>query len=111
MPCPHCAATATTEQSRRTALDYPTFRCRACGRLYNERTGTPYNYLQYPTDVVLLVVLWRLRYKLGCVRYGTTVVAQGCRGRREADPASDQAAASSAMTTAHRSRWRSRCSG
>ncbi len=64
VPCPHCAETATTEQSRRTALSSPTFRCRACGRLCNERTGTPYNYLQYPTDVVLLVVLWRLRYKL-----------------------------------------------
>ncbi len=64
MPCPHCAATATTEQPRRTALGYRTFRCRACLRVFNERTGTPYNHLQYPTDVVLLVVLWRLRYKL-----------------------------------------------
>ncbi len=26
-----------------------------------ERTGTPYNWLQHPTDIVLLVVLWRLR--------------------------------------------------
>jgi len=33
-------------------------------RIFNERTGTPYNHLQYPTDLVLLVVLWRLRYKL-----------------------------------------------
>ena len=64
MPCPHCAATATTEQSRRTALGYRTFRCRVCRRVCNERTGTPYNHLQYPTDLVLLVVLWRLRYKL-----------------------------------------------
>jgi transposase-like protein len=23
-----------------------------------------FNYLQFPTDIVLLVVLWRLRYKL-----------------------------------------------
>jgi len=61
--CPHCAATATTEQARRTALGYRTFRCRACRRIFNERTGTPYNHLQYPTDLVLLVVLWRLRYK------------------------------------------------
>ncbi len=29
-----------------------------------ERTETPYNFLEYPTDIVLLVVLWRLRYKL-----------------------------------------------
>ena len=64
MPCPRCAATVTTEQLRRTALGYRTFRCRACRRLCTERTGTPYNYLQYPTDIVLLVVLWRLRYKL-----------------------------------------------
>ncbi len=64
MPCPHCAASATTEQPRRTALGYRTFRCRACRRICNERTGTPFNHLQYPTDVVLLVVLWRLRYKL-----------------------------------------------
>jgi len=28
------------------------------------RTGTPFNHLQFPTDIVLLVVLWRLRYKL-----------------------------------------------
>ena len=33
-------------------------------RVFNQRTGTPYNHLQYPTDVVLLAVLWRLRYKL-----------------------------------------------
>ncbi len=64
MPCPHCAASATTEQPRRTALGYRTFRCRACRRAFNERSGTPFNHLQYPTDVVLLVVLWRLRYKL-----------------------------------------------
>ena len=64
MPCPSCAATAATEQPRRTALGYRTFRCQACRRVFNERTGTPYNHLQYPTDLVLLVVLWRLRYKL-----------------------------------------------
>src|SRR4051794_23217245 len=64
MPCPHCAATATTAQARRTALGYRTFHCLACRRIFNERTGTAYNHLQYPTDLVLLVVLWRLRYKL-----------------------------------------------
>ena len=62
--CPHRVATATVEQLRRTTLGYRTSRCPACGRMFNERTGTPYNHLQYPTDLVLLVVLWRLRYKL-----------------------------------------------
>src|SRR3712207_3465211 len=32
--------------------------------LFNERTNSPFNFLQYPTDIVLLVVLWRVRYKL-----------------------------------------------
>jgi len=40
------------------------FHCLECKHKFNERTGTPYNYLQFPTDIVLLVVLWRLRYKL-----------------------------------------------
>ncbi len=62
MPCPHCATTATTEQPRRTALGYRTFHCRTCRRMFNERTATAFNHLQYPTDLVLLVVLWRLRY-------------------------------------------------
>ncbi len=64
MPCPHCAAATTAERAKRTALGYRTFRCHACRRTFNERTGTPFNYLEYPTDLVLLVVLWRLRYKL-----------------------------------------------
>jgi transposase-like protein len=33
-------------------------------REFNERMGTLVNRLQYPTDVVCLVVLWRFRYKL-----------------------------------------------
>ena len=28
------------------------------------RSGTPFNNLPFPTDVVLMVVTWRLRYKL-----------------------------------------------
>ena len=31
---------------------------------FNERTGTPFNFLEFPTDIVMLVVTWRLRYKL-----------------------------------------------
>ena len=64
MNCPHCSSSATTQLSRKTSLGYQVFRCRRCHRIFNERTATPYNHLQFPTDVVLLVVLWRLRYKL-----------------------------------------------
>ena len=64
MPCPHCESTATVERPDRTEFGLRRFRCRTYKRGFNERTGTPYNRLQYPTDVVCLVVLWRFRYKL-----------------------------------------------
>jgi putative transposase len=64
MNCPHCTSPATKEQQKKTTLGYPTLRCSACRRLFNERTGTPFNSLEYPTDSVLLVVFWRLRSKL-----------------------------------------------
>ena len=62
--CPRCSSSETSSRSRRTSTGYCTFACRACGTVFNERTGTPFNDLQYPTDVVMLAVLWRLRYKL-----------------------------------------------
>ncbi len=64
MNCPHCASAATTRRQGRTTLGYQRFNCRSCKRRFNERTGTPFNDLQVPTDVALLAVLWRLRYKL-----------------------------------------------
>ncbi len=64
MTCPHCSTTTTTELPKRTQLGYRSVRCSTCRRQFNARTGTPYNYLEFPTDIVLLVVLWRLRYKL-----------------------------------------------
>ena len=64
MPGPHCASSRTACQPKTTALGYQTFRCPAYRRCFNERTGTPFNFLEYPTDIVLLVVLRRLRYKL-----------------------------------------------
>src|SRR6187397_2977591 len=64
MRCLECGSEAVTERSERTAQGYPRFRCRACGKQFNERTGGLLNRTQYPSDVIALVVLWRLRYKL-----------------------------------------------
>jgi putative transposase len=41
MPCPHCGSATTQEQHKRTCLGYRTFRCVACWRRFNERSGTP----------------------------------------------------------------------
>ncbi len=65
MSCPHCRSESITKRRRRTSLGYRIYFCNSCRRQFNERTGTPFNDLQFPTDIVLMAVLWRLRYKLG----------------------------------------------
>src|SRR3954462_10569370 len=62
MNCPHCQSSSTAEQEGRTVHGFRRFRCRKCGRRYNERTGTVLNRVQVPTDIMFL--FWRLRYKL-----------------------------------------------
>ena len=64
MNCPHCQSSSTTERQGRTVHGFRRFCCRECGRRFNERTGTVLNRVQVPTDIVFLVVFWRLRYKL-----------------------------------------------
>jgi putative transposase len=59
MRCPQCES---SERRARTELGYRRFRCRTCTRKFNEHTGARVNHLQDSTDVVSLVVLWRLRY-------------------------------------------------
>src|SRR4051812_11593987 len=64
MCCIACGSATVTARPERTAQGYRRFRCRACGRQFNERTGGLLNRTQYPSDATALVVLWRLRYKL-----------------------------------------------
>ena len=64
MDCVACGSSAVTKRPDRTARGYRRFRCRECGKQYNERSGSLLNETQYPSDVIALVVLWRLRYRL-----------------------------------------------
>ena len=64
MNCPYCQSILFTQLKRTTSLGYTIFRCKACKRDYNERTGTPFNHLQVPTDIVFEVLLCRVCYKL-----------------------------------------------
>ena len=64
MRCLECGSDTVTEGPERTAQGYRRFRCRDCGTQSNERSGGLLNRTQYPSDVIALVVLWRLRYKL-----------------------------------------------
>jgi transposase-like protein len=64
MDCVACGSEAVTERLERTARGYRRVRCRGCGKQYNERSGGLLNHRQYPSDVIALVVLWRIRYRL-----------------------------------------------
>ena len=64
MRCIECDANEVSERPDRTAQGYRRFRCRVCGKQFNERSGGTLNRAQYPSDVIALVVFWRLRYKL-----------------------------------------------
>ena len=64
MRCVACDSSAISGRPERTTQGYRRFRCRTCGKQFNERSAGVLNRTQYPSDVVALVVLWRLRYKL-----------------------------------------------
>jgi putative transposase len=62
--CIECDAADVSDRPERTSRGYRRFRCRACGKQFNERSGRILNRTRYPSDVIALVVFWRLRYKL-----------------------------------------------
>jgi transposase-like protein len=64
MECICCGSAAVAERPDRTVQGYRRFRCCNCGKQFNERSAGLLNRAQYPSDVIALVVLWRLRYRL-----------------------------------------------
>ena len=66
MTCPHCESTVVRRRKQRTALGYRRFACADCQRRFNERTGTAFNELQFPTDIVLLAVSGASATNSGC---------------------------------------------
>ena len=84
MICPHCQSRQTRTLDQRTDLGYAMFRCSDCQRRSNERTGTPFNYLEFPTDIVFEVVLCRLRYKLSLRNLAEMFLLRGFEFTHEA---------------------------
>ena len=64
MNCVCCGSEAVTERPEVTAQGYRRFRCRGCGRQFNERTGGVLNRTSLPSDIIAFVVFCRLRYRL-----------------------------------------------
>jgi putative transposase len=84
MICPHCQSHHVRTLDRTTDLGYRLFRCGNCRRKSNERTGTPFNYLEFPTDIVFEVVLCRLRYKLSLRNLAEMYLLRGFEFTHEA---------------------------
>lgn len=63
MDCVHCQSTSTKAMKQRTQLGYLQYRCRTCHRQFNERSGTPFNFLEYPTEVVMMAVHYYFKFK------------------------------------------------
>jgi len=61
--CIHCESEDFFRRGE-TSLGYYRYYCNDCCRFFNERTKTQFNYLEFPTDVVFLVIRWYFRYKL-----------------------------------------------
>jgi transposase-like protein len=64
MRCVACGSSAVSERLECTVQGYRRFRCRTCGKQFNERSAGLLNRTQYPSEIIALVVLWRLRDKL-----------------------------------------------
>src|SRR3954454_3853952 len=84
MLCPHCQSPTIRNLNRTTDLGYAVFRCRDCGRKSNERTGTPFNFLELATDIVFEIVLCRLRYKLSLPNLAEMFLLRGFEFTHEA---------------------------
>lgn len=64
MDCPHCSFQSTRQLESMTQLGYKQYCCNNCNRQFNERTGSAFNFIEYPTEVVMLVVYHYVRFKL-----------------------------------------------
>jgi putative transposase len=61
---PSCQSAQTRALAKTTDLGSVVYRCQGCRRQFNERTGTPFHFLEMPTDIVFQVVLFRLLRQL-----------------------------------------------
>jgi putative transposase len=75
-----CGFSAVSERAERTIQGYGRFRCRACGKPFNERSTRSLNRAWYPCDVIALVVLWRMRYKLSLRDLAEMFLIRGIAG-------------------------------
>ena len=67
MKCTSCNSSNLLKRKAQTRQGMNQYQCRCCGQYFNERSSTPYNHTQYPTDIITMVVFFYYRYKLSLV--------------------------------------------
>ncbi len=64
MDCPHCQSTQFYTCHSTTNLGYKQYRCRDCKKQYNERTGTPFNFVTHRSEVVIITLYYYYSFKM-----------------------------------------------
>ena len=64
MACVARGSAVISDRWDRMVQGYCRFRCRDCGRQFNERSGGVLNRTCLPSDVIAIVVFFRLRDRL-----------------------------------------------
>ncbi len=77
MKCPSCRSMNILVRKAKTKLGYRQFSCHSCGQYFNDRCGTPFNFIHYPTDIVMLVIYHDTRYKLSLVDVTELMMIRG----------------------------------
>ena len=80
---PHCQSTRVSTLQRHTGLGYAMFRCKQCCWTFNERTSTPFNFIEVPTDIIFQVLVCRVRYKLSYRDISEFFLLRGCQFTHE----------------------------
>lgn len=77
MDCPYCQSTHFYTCSNKTNLGYQQYRCRDCHKQYNERTGTPFNFISHRTEVVIMTLYYYYSFKLSLDNVVTVMALRG----------------------------------
>jgi putative transposase len=77
MDCPHCISAKTNRMNDTTLLGYEQYRCLDCGKQFNERTGTKLNFIEYPTEAVMIAVHYYYRFKVSLDDVVELIVMRG----------------------------------
>jgi len=64
MQCVSCGSTQVTELKNNTEQGYSQWRCRDCRKHFNERSDGSFSRISYRTEIGILVIYHRLRFKL-----------------------------------------------